>query len=97
MEKIADKVSMLGGKYVCPHNNLTITRPDLMREWHPANILNPQTLLSQSGKKVWWICSTNPCGCHVWEAVVQCRTKDVLFVFLDERASITIWHCSVHR
>ncbi len=62
-----------GGKYVCPHNNLSIKYPHLILEWHSHN--NPIDIyLPNSGVKVWWKCSINPCGCHEWESKISNRT-----------------------
>ena len=63
------------GKYVCPHNNLTVMKPELMREWDwDKNTLDPTKLSSGSRKKVWWRCTNDPCGCHLWEARIHNRT-----------------------
>jgi hypothetical protein len=63
-----------GGYYVCPHNNLSTKHPELIKQWHPDNKpMNSYT--SKSNQKVWWICELNPCGCHIWPALISSRTK----------------------
>lgn len=63
-----------GGKYLCPHDNLQIKHPELIKQWHPDN--KPMTsYTSGSGQKVWWICENNPCGCHIWEININSRTR----------------------
>ena len=61
---------------VCPHNNLTITHPDLCKEWDfENNDLPPEKYSRGSKKKVWWKClSNNNCDCHRWESRVVDRT-----------------------
>lgn len=63
-----------GGKYVCPHNNLQVKHPELIKQWHPDN--KPMSSYTRgSAQKVWWICELNYCGCHIWESMIMSRTK----------------------
>ena len=64
-----------GGRYVCPHNNLAVQRPNLALEWdYERNNFNPTNITINSGKYVWWKCSINPCGCHKWMTKICNRT-----------------------
>lgn len=63
-----------GGKFVCPHNNLAVKYPELIEEWHESNENSIYDYLPNSGKKVWWVCKLNPCGCHAWESSICNRT-----------------------
>ncbi len=66
-----------GGKYVCPHNNLAVIRPDLAAQWdYERSTGRPEDYTLKSHKRAWWICSSNPCGCHRWEAVIYSRTDN---------------------
>lgn len=60
----------------CPHNNLTITHPNLVVEWSELNLFQPENYTYGSSLKVWWICKNNKCGCHVFESVISSRTGD---------------------
>ena len=55
-------------------NDLATLYPNLAKEWHPFknNGKYPSDFKSQSGKKVWWLCSK--CG-YEWESRIQSRTK----------------------
>jgi len=60
----------------CPHNNLTITHPELSKEWdYERNEKGPENYTYGSGIKVHWICPLNPCGCHNYEAQISSRTS----------------------
>jgi len=64
---------VVAGIYLCPHNNLQVKHPELIKQWHHDNKpMNSYT--SKSGEKVWWICEINPCGCHIWPAAIKNRT-----------------------
>ncbi len=58
---------------ICDHNNLAISYPELIDEWHPDNS-SMNTFSSRSHKKVKWVCKNNPCGCHVWKSTISSRT-----------------------
>src|SRR5437762_5411065 len=60
----------------CIHNSLNHTHPELIKEWDfdkNKDTCNPYEISYGSNKKVWWICKSNPCGCHKWEAVISSR------------------------
>lgn len=52
-------------------NPLSVTHPELAREWHPTNNgeLSPEMVTKGSDKKVWWICKNG----HSWEASIAHR------------------------
>jgi|GEM_PF-134804 len=54
---------------------LSVTHPELAREWHPAlnGDLTPADVVPGSNKKVWWKCPRGPD--HEWEAALCNRTK----------------------
>lgn len=65
-----------GGRYVCPHNNLAVKRPDIAAEWdYQRNSGRPEDYTLKSHKRAWWICSLNPCGCHKWESYIYNRSN----------------------
>lgn len=65
---------VVSNSYICPHNNLEVRHPELIKQWHPNN--KPMSsYLSGSGQKVWWICEFNDCGCHIWECKIVDRTR----------------------
>jgi len=66
--------TLYGRKYVCPHNNLEVKFPQLSSEWDPTNEKKMNEYLPGSHVKTRWICSKNPCGCHIWESAVYHRT-----------------------
>lgn len=59
------------GKKVCIDNCLATTHPELVKEWHPRNVLSPYEVVSGSEKKVWW---QGSCG-HLWIAAINKRAK----------------------
>ena len=62
------------GKIATPENNLTITRPELVKEWdYEKNYpLVPENFVTFSGKKVWWKCKDY--SDHSWEAEIANRS-----------------------
>jgi hypothetical protein len=62
-----------GLKAIIGENDLFITNPELKNEWNYKKNINvdPKTIKSNSGKKVWWICDKG----HEWEAIVSNRSK----------------------
>lgn len=62
------------GRYICPHNNLAVKYPQLIPEWDYTNPKSMEDYLPYSRKKVWWRCTLNPCGCHVWQSLISNRT-----------------------
>lgn len=58
-------------KVIPGFNDITVTAPEIAREWHPTRNDIPATSVSRgSRKRVWWLCQT--CG-NEWEAVVKSR------------------------
>jgi len=65
-----------GGRYVCPHNNLAAKFPNLALEWdYERNTFRPEDITTGSDKIVWWICLTEHCGCHRWQASISNRAR----------------------
>ncbi len=64
-----------GSKARKDDGSLAARFPQLVAEWHPtANApLTPRTVKPSSGKRVTWVCRTDPA--HVWEARVGNRTS----------------------
>lgn len=61
---------------MCKHNSLLKLYPELCKEWdYEKNDESPDKIFPFSHKRVFWICSDDPCGCHKWEAIVKNRTK----------------------
>lgn len=55
-----------------PDWSLATMNPTLASEWHPTkNDLTPRDVVSNSHKKVWWLCK---CGCE-WEADISNRNR----------------------
>lgn len=52
--------------------NLTVTHPDLIKEYSPKNELPADKVLAGTDKKIWWICSK--CT-HEWQARGYTRAK----------------------
>lgn len=72
---VSDRTSKKQGCAICSGsqvqrgvNDLSTTRPDLVRMWHPTKNqnLDPTSITSGSKKKVWWL---GDCG-HSWTASV---------------------------
>lgn len=59
------------GKIANENNNLLKLHPELIKEWHIKNIINPVEILPLSKKKVWWI---GLCG-HEWIASIASRVQ----------------------
>jgi len=60
-------------KKVGSKNNLTITHPELIKEWHPDNIIKPIEVTHGTLRKVIWICSK--CK-NVWKSQINSRTSN---------------------
>lgn len=60
------------GRYaVKGETDLTITNPELCKEWdYEKNILNPSDVTKYSNKKIWWICEKG----HSWKTTVSNRS-----------------------
>jgi len=56
-------------------NNITITHPDLIEEWHPSKNgdRKPGDFSYGSDKKVWWLCKKDPR--HEWDAMISNRAR----------------------
>ncbi len=54
--------------------NLTITHPNLAKEWHPTKNGNLLPTMVSKGQelKVWWLCEKG----HEWVAYISIRSKD---------------------
>lgn len=65
------------GMSTCAHNSLEAEFPEIAIEWHPTKNgkVTPNDISPATGSKYWWKCKKDPCGCHVWEARVYCRTS----------------------
>lgn len=62
---------------VCEHNNITVTHPELAKEWdHKRNAKPPTEYTYGSTQKVWWECTKGNCDCHRWEATVHHRSTE---------------------
>ena len=63
------------GRRATKENNLTISHPDLIKEWHPIknSELRPEDFKSGSDQKIWWFCKE--VEDHIWEASIYHRTS----------------------
>lgn len=62
------------GKQVLPgENDLSSLRPDLAQQWHPTknHPLTPESLMANSNRSVWWMCSLG----HSWRSPVGRRVQ----------------------
>lgn len=67
---------MCSNRKLCPHNNLAYLNPELSLEWdYEKNEDGPENYSQNSGKKVFWICKNNVCGCHKWQAQIRERNR----------------------
>ena len=59
-------------KVLTGYNDLTITHPEVAKEWHPTknDTLKPTDVTAGSNKKVWWQCNKG----HEWEVSIANRT-----------------------
>jgi len=60
----------------CLHcNNLSVTHPELMEEWHPTKNgkLHPSDVTPGSHKKIWWRCKSKKK--HEWQASIKNRAN----------------------
>lgn len=61
-------------KVVQGYNDLQTMNPDLAKEWnYVKNILTPETVLPNSGIKVWWKCSKG----HEWNSRIASRNRGI--------------------
>lgn len=76
-----------GGRKVCEHSSLAAISPQLAAHWdYTRNKGNPSTTSRRSRCRVWWICPTNPCGCHIWEATVDERGRGYGCIYCAKKA-----------
>jgi hypothetical protein len=61
------------GQKVCKETCLSMTHPELSKEWHPAKngALTPDDVSKGSREKVWWICDKG----HEWKVSVGSRSN----------------------
>lgn len=85
------------GKLADDTTNFRFLFPDLIKEWDfEKNKISPDTLLPNSAKKIWWICSKNPK--HKWQAILYSRTRHKYGCpyctgrNADDKTNITITH-----
>lgn len=59
----------------CPHNNLLVLRPDIVKEWdYDKNEKGPEEYSIKSNEEAFWKCSKlNVCKCHKWKASIDNR------------------------
>ncbi len=55
-------------------NNLTITHPELTKQWHECNVLKPDDVTPGSQDMVWWRCPVMADKGHIWQDTVRHRT-----------------------
>ena len=62
-----------GKQAIIGENDLFTTNPEFKNEWNYKKNINvdPKTIKSYSGKKVWWICDKG----HEWESSVSNRNQ----------------------
>jgi hypothetical protein len=61
------------GKRVGKDNNLAVSHPDLVKEWHPTKNmdLTPYDVMPKSHTKVWWKCKQG----HEWKTAISHRVE----------------------
>ena len=75
---------------VTQSHSLSVSHPELCKEWHPSNNdgLTTDVVVAGSAKKVWWICDKGPD--HEWLGVINNRTRGARCPFCTNRyASVT--------
>lgn len=60
------------GKKVCSWNCLSVTNPELLCEWDPSNVTQPNQVNKGSHVEIKWVCKTDPT--HRWIAGISTRT-----------------------
>jgi hypothetical protein len=60
--------------YICPHDNLSITHPELIKDWSQKNECLPEEYSSGSNELVWWRCNKDQ-NHPEWLAAIYNRTK----------------------
>ncbi len=63
------------GRFSDKHNNVGISNPEILKEWHPTKNgnLKPSDFRPISGKKVWWKCPKG--DDHEWQSIIANRVK----------------------
>jgi len=70
-------IRITGPKYICAHNNFSVTHPELAKQWdYEKNKHPPSYYTYGSTVKVHWICPVNPCGCHNYCSTINGRTSN---------------------
>ena len=72
--KVKSKCPFCSKKAFCKHNSLKALYPELIPEWHEDNE-SMENYFPHSNKEVKWKCPDNPCGCHVYLADINHRTR----------------------
>ena len=66
-------IKVVGGRYLCEHNNFEVLYPYLIDEWdYEKNDKSPREYTRGSRNKVWWICKDQK---HSWQATIYNRTN----------------------
>lgn len=85
------------GKKPSLDNNLSVTHPELVKQWHPTKNgdLLPQNFTKGSDVKIWWKCSG--IENHEWEALIYSRTsgRDCPFCGYWSKESIRLFIISL--
>ena len=68
-ERVETGCPACAGKHVTEKNNLTVTHPELAKEYMspPKNILPAEKIIAGTNKKLWWKCSVEICK-HEWQS-----------------------------
>jgi hypothetical protein len=70
----SDGCPYCSNRILCEHNNLTLTHPELCREWSSNNQTTPSQHSYGSHAMINWVCINNRCGCHLWPDTINHRT-----------------------
>ncbi|PID52008.1 MAG: hypothetical protein CR972_03840, partial [Candidatus Moraniibacteriota bacterium] len=60
------------GRVATKTNSLSVTHPELAKEYSPKNQIPANKVIAGTSKKLWWICSV--CS-HEWQAVGNNRVN----------------------
>ena len=63
--------NLLYVNYPVTFSNLHPTLNDNLYPGRNGQKLDLKKITCGSGKKLWWVCFLNPCGCHIYEQVVN--------------------------
>lgn len=64
--------------------DLATQSPELIKLWSDKNTLDPSTILPNSNKKAWWVCSEG----HEWEAQINSVSKGSRCPYCSGRKSV---------